>query len=69
MCVWERYCTIKEKKDSNTGFIFIADAETDAKGDEEDKIEEDEKIDGNNEGPDTSLEKKKQQNNSAKTDN
>lgn len=37
----------------------LEDAETDAKEDEEDTIEEDEKNDGNNEGPDTSLERKK----------
>ena len=57
----------------NTGFIFIADAETDAKEDQEDKIKEDEKNGGNKEVPDTSLERKKSkrkknQNNSAKTE-
>ena len=42
-------------EDSNTGSIFNADAEEDG----EDNIEEDRKNDGNQEVPDTSLEKKK----------
>ena len=42
-------------EDSNTGSIFNADAEEDG----EDNIEEDRKNDGNEQVPDTSLEKKK----------
>ena len=46
-------------EDSNTVHIVIADAETDAKEEREDKVEEDKKNNGNKEVPDTSLERKK----------
>ena len=56
LCVWERYFTITLGwlEVSNKGVIIIADAETDAKEDGDDK-----KSDDNNDVSGTSLDKKK----------